>query len=46
MTIITDETAGAARSRADLIAGLNGLIDHIAVAGAWGIPPLVTITAT
>jgi hypothetical protein len=43
MTAITDETAGAARSRTDLIAGLNGLIDHIAVNGAGDLPPLVTI---
>ena len=42
MTIIT-ETAGAAQRRADLIAGFNGLIDHIAVNGADGFPELVTI---
>jgi hypothetical protein len=43
MAVITDETAGAARSRTDLIAGLHGLIDHIAVTGANGFPGLVTI---
>lgn len=43
MTVITDETAGAARSRTDLIAGFNSLIDHIAVNGADHFPPLVTI---
>jgi hypothetical protein len=43
MTIITDETAGAARSRTDLIAGFNGLIDEIAVRGADYFPQLVSI---
>jgi hypothetical protein len=43
MTVITDETAGAARSRTDLIAGFNGLVDEIAVHGAGYFPQLVTI---
>jgi hypothetical protein len=42
MTTVTDETAGAARSGADLIAGLNGLIDHIAVKGASRFPRPMT----
>jgi hypothetical protein len=43
MTIITDETAGAARSRAGLIADLHHLIDAVAVMGEAGIPETVTI---
>jgi hypothetical protein len=43
MTAITDETAGAARSRTDLIAGFNGLVDHIAINGAGDFRDLVTI---
>ena len=43
MTVTKDETAGAARKRADLIAGLHGLIDHIAASGAEDFPEPVTI---
>jgi hypothetical protein len=43
MTVITDETAGAARRRAGLIADLNHLIDSLAVMGGAGIPELVSI---
>lgn len=43
MTVTKDETAGAGRKRTDLIAGLNGLIDHIAANGADGFPEPVTV---